>query len=584
MNTNKRLPPLNNQRKGRRSQKKNFELETPTKQTMANNDLSFQNQTSEQFLTRENENINLRQRDLFDLEITKIHRKNSIHEISIDNNKELDFSLVDKDYDDGSNKNQKAKQQFQQQNKIKSVLGNQDQGRDDKQKQLYEEKRKQQEAMKLQVPILDKNVKSNNSGIRKNRQQVKEKQMGILIGQSDNKMQNPMNVLNEQDNFNNKKPKQQNQQQQKQQKQQQQQQEQKQNIKNPLKIQTGQELQSDAQAQAKKDEFAQKKKKWMRQNVQMIRNAKIQEMGQKLKNNNNKKKMSLMQVVCPKIQLKSFINVFAGLFVLCLLLQYIMKWGSEEYMACVLYDLQVYFQPDISNGVKIYKYFTTAFLHGGVINFVFSFFSLLFFGYKLEYCYGKLKVILVFFYCCVIGCTFGGLQNKYLIQAGGSYSTMGLLGLQLSIFYTEYKITQKHKNMIMNYIIYLIFGLCNLIVGKLEGKFVNLLGSFMSYIFGIFFGLIFINVKQLAQQIYRYRRKQQQAEIQRPRYNQIQIDNAIQADQYKINTEQLEKIESIQKFFFGIMFMLGVVFIILSCFISTDKFQFTDERCNTKND
>lgn len=94
----------------------------------------------------------------------------------------------------------------------------------------------------------------------------------------------------------------------------------------------------------------------------------------------------------------------------------------------------------IDNG-QAWRLVSATFLHGGIIHLVFNMYALNSLGSQVEYVYGRIKYLLIYFISGLSGSIFSYIFSAYSISVGASGAIFGLLGAMLVFGY-------KHKNKI----------------------------------------------------------------------------------------------------------------------------------------
>lgn len=121
-----------------------------------------------------------------------------------------------------------------------------------------------------------------------------------------------------------------------------------------------------------------------------------------------------------------------------LILINILVYIIEIILSGSIFDIDIYtllfmgakYNPLIEAG-EIYRLITSCFLHGGVIHLFFNMSSLKIIGEEVEFVYGRVKYIIIYFLSALGGGFFSFLFNKNSVSVGASGAIFGLLGAML---------------------------------------------------------------------------------------------------------------------------------------------------------
>ena len=110
---------------------------------------------------------------------------------------------------------------------------------------------------------------------------------------------------------------------------------------------------------------------------------------------------------------------------------------------------------------EYYRIITSAFLHIGIIHLLLNMYSLYIVGTQVEYFYGKVKYLIIYFFSAIMGSLFTvALSSANTVAAGASGAIFGLLG---SILYFGVKYRGYIGNSLINQIVPVV--ILNLIIG-----------------------------------------------------------------------------------------------------------------------
>ena len=121
-----------------------------------------------------------------------------------------------------------------------------------------------------------------------------------------------------------------------------------------------------------------------------------------------------------------------------LILINVLVYIIEIILSGSIFDIDIYtllfmgakYNPLIENG-EIYRLITSCFLHGGLIHLFFNMSSLKIIGEEVEFAYGRVKYIIIYFLSALGGGLFSFIFNKNSVSVGASGAIFGLLGAML---------------------------------------------------------------------------------------------------------------------------------------------------------
>ena len=125
--------------------------------------------------------------------------------------------------------------------------------------------------------------------------------------------------------------------------------------------------------------------------------------------------------------------ILIGLNILIFALMYLLGKGSESTETLIKFGAN--FGPLTKSG-QVYRLITCSFLHIGMIHLICNMYSLYVLGPSIEYFYGKLKLVLIYFYSAITASLFALIFQPNTLTAGASGAIFGLLGAMLYFGYT----------------------------------------------------------------------------------------------------------------------------------------------------
>ena len=84
---------------------------------------------------------------------------------------------------------------------------------------------------------------------------------------------------------------------------------------------------------------------------------------------------------------------------------------------------------------QVWRLISSAFLHGGLVHLFFNMYALKIIGSEVEYAYGKLKYIIIYFSAALGGSIFSYIFNSEALSVGASGAIFGLFGAMLIFGY-----------------------------------------------------------------------------------------------------------------------------------------------------
>lgn len=126
--------------------------------------------------------------------------------------------------------------------------------------------------------------------------------------------------------------------------------------------------------------------------------------------------------------------IFAVINIIIFALMYIIGNGSENKATLLKFGANMGM---LTKNGDYYRLITCAFLHIGVVHLLCNLYSLFIIGQNIEYFFGKLKFVLIYFYSAITALLFVLIfQSDNTITAGASGAIFGLMGALLYFGYT----------------------------------------------------------------------------------------------------------------------------------------------------
>ncbi|MBR2603989.1 MAG: rhomboid family intramembrane serine protease [Bacilli bacterium] len=126
--------------------------------------------------------------------------------------------------------------------------------------------------------------------------------------------------------------------------------------------------------------------------------------------------------------------IFAVINIIVFALMYIIGNGSENKATLLKFGANMGM---LTKNGDYYRLITCAFLHIGVVHLLCNLYSLFIIGQNIEYFFGKLKFVLIYFYSAITASLFVLIfQSDNTITAGASGAIFGLMGALLYFGYT----------------------------------------------------------------------------------------------------------------------------------------------------
>ncbi len=126
--------------------------------------------------------------------------------------------------------------------------------------------------------------------------------------------------------------------------------------------------------------------------------------------------------------------IFAVINLIVFALMYIIGNGSENKATLLKFGANMGM---LTKNGDYYRLITCAFLHIGVVHLLCNLYSLFIIGQNIEYFFGKLKFVLIYFYSAITASLFVLIfQSDNTITAGASGAIFGLMGALLYFGYT----------------------------------------------------------------------------------------------------------------------------------------------------
>ena len=144
--------------------------------------------------------------------------------------------------------------------------------------------------------------------------------------------------------------------------------------------------------------------------------------------------------------------------VIVFILMYLLGNGSEDTQTLINFGANYVV---LTKAGEYYRIITSAFLHIGIIHLLLNMYSLYIVGTQVEYFYGKVKYLIIYFFSAIMGSLFTvALSSANTVAAGASGAIFGLLG---SILYFGVKYRGYIGNSLINQIVPVV--ILNLIIG-----------------------------------------------------------------------------------------------------------------------
>lgn len=144
--------------------------------------------------------------------------------------------------------------------------------------------------------------------------------------------------------------------------------------------------------------------------------------------------------------------------VIVFILMYLLGNGSEDTKTLINFGANYVV---LTKAGEYYRIITSAFLHIGIFHLLINMYSLYIVGTQVEYFYGKVKYLIIYFFSAIMGSLFTvALSSANTVAAGASGAIFGLLG---SILYFGIKYRGYIGNSLINQIVPVV--ILNLIIG-----------------------------------------------------------------------------------------------------------------------
>lgn len=144
--------------------------------------------------------------------------------------------------------------------------------------------------------------------------------------------------------------------------------------------------------------------------------------------------------------------------VIVFILMYLLGNGSEDTQTLINFGANYVV---LTKAGEYYRIITSAFLHIGIFHLLINMYSLYIVGTQVEYFYGKVKYLIIYFFSAIMGSLFTVvLSSANTVAAGASGAIFGLLG---SILYFGVKYRGYIGNSLINQIVPVV--ILNLIIG-----------------------------------------------------------------------------------------------------------------------
>ena len=109
----------------------------------------------------------------------------------------------------------------------------------------------------------------------------------------------------------------------------------------------------------------------------------------------------------------------------------------------IMYQWGAMYSPDVFEGGQWYRIITSMFLHFGINHLLNNMVVLLILGYQMEEKYGRLKYLITYFVCGIVGNIISGAAEmaagSYTIGAGASGAVFGIFGVILVMVFKSRK-------------------------------------------------------------------------------------------------------------------------------------------------
>ena len=144
--------------------------------------------------------------------------------------------------------------------------------------------------------------------------------------------------------------------------------------------------------------------------------------------------------------------------IIVFILMYLLGNGSEDTQTLINFGANYVV---LTKAGEYYRIITSAFLHIGIFHLLINMYSLYIVGTQVEYFYGKVKYLIIYFFSAIMGSLFTvALSSANTVAAGASGAIFGLLG---SILYFGVKYRGYIGNSLINQIVPVV--ILNLIIG-----------------------------------------------------------------------------------------------------------------------
>lgn len=109
----------------------------------------------------------------------------------------------------------------------------------------------------------------------------------------------------------------------------------------------------------------------------------------------------------------------------------------------IMYQWGAMYSPDVFEGGQWYRIITSMFLHFGINHLLNNMVVLLILGYQMEEKYGRLRYLITYFVCGIVGNIISGAAEmaagSYTIGAGASGAVFGIFGVILVMVFKSRK-------------------------------------------------------------------------------------------------------------------------------------------------
>ena len=134
--------------------------------------------------------------------------------------------------------------------------------------------------------------------------------------------------------------------------------------------------------------------------------------------------------------------------IIVFILMYLLGNGSEDTQTLINFGANYVV---LTKAGEYYRIITSAFLHIGIFHLLINMYSLYIVGTQVEYFYGKVKYLIIYFFSAIMGSLFTvALSSANTVAAGASGAIFGLLG---SILYFGIKYRGYIGNSLINQIV-----------------------------------------------------------------------------------------------------------------------------------